>query len=388
VWLAAALVVMIIIASIGVAYATGYGRPPAPIPPPVPSCSAPPEISGTGPASLEPLFAEWGHAWFGLNNETFRGCLGLSFQNASNGSGAENDLLTRSSEYASTESVTSSTFSGAASASLVAVPVAAQALAVVYHLPGTLGPLDLGPSELAGMFLGTVQTWNASPLLATNPGLAQESTPVIPVHLAGSDAANLELSQYLTEGNATWSTSVGATESPSWPAGVGVAAANVTSLLQTVESTPGAIGYVFLPAPIGSLSEARLLNPAGSFEAPLPIGIAEALASFPGPYPTASGSWANTSLVDAPGGSAYPLTTLVYVLVHLDLGAPTGGALAFTPAYWLAHFLYWTITAESTISGSSYAPIPAPIIDVDIQIFEKLKWQGTTILGDPDSDND
>lgn len=64
------------------------------------------------------------------------------------------------------------------------IPTAFGGIVLSYNLPGLSETLKLRPETIAGMYLGDIQWWDDSRLMADNPGLAGKHFPVIVVHRA------------------------------------------------------------------------------------------------------------------------------------------------------------------------------------------------------------
>ena len=102
---------------------------------------------------------------------------------------------------------------------IVQVPVDLGGVALSYNLPGVSGGLKLDGPTLAGIYLGTIKTWNDAAIAALNPGVSLPSTAIVPVHRADSSGPGYDLDQYLidTGGSAWTGSAAGTTPSTKWP---------------------------------------------------------------------------------------------------------------------------------------------------------------------------
>jgi ABC-type phosphate transport system substrate-binding protein len=221
--------------------------------------------------------------------------------------------------------------------SVVEVPVARAALAVVYQVPGVGPGLRLDAATLARMFAGSITRWDAPEIRRLNPGVALPPIGVTAVHRAESSAATATFTAFLSRGSRAWARAVGAGKAVRWPTGIAVTAhqglpRTVVNRPDTpdegparaVAARPGAIGYVGVAA----------AQRTGVSSASLPVG---------GHYepPTASGD--------------YPLVDTLNFLVFQD-------ACRARKASELAHRLHrWLAFVTGPGQGMTTAPAFAPL---------------------------
>ena len=68
---------------------------------------------------------------------------------------------------------------------IVNIPLAISAQTVNYNLPGLNGAgLKLDGPTLAGIYTGTIRTWDAAPIAAMNPGVNLPHQAIIPIRRA------------------------------------------------------------------------------------------------------------------------------------------------------------------------------------------------------------
>jgi phosphate transport system substrate-binding protein len=221
--------------------------------------------------------------------------------------------------------------------SVLEVPIASAALAVVYRVPGVGPGLRLDAATLARMFAGSITRWDAPEIRRLNPGVALPALGVTTVHRAEASAATATFTAYLAGGSRAWARAVGAGKVVRWPTGIAVTAhqglpRNIVNRPDTpdegparaVAARPGAIGYVGLAAAQrASLSAASL--PAGPGYEP----------------PNANG--------------AYPLVDTLYFLVFRD---PCRARKAKDLARRLRHWLdYVTGTGQRVATAPAFAPL-------------------------------
>ena len=239
---------------------------------------------------------------------------------------------------------------------IVQVPVDLGGVALSYNLPGVSGGLKLDGPTLAGIFLGTIKTWNNSAIAALNPGVNLPSTSIVPVHRADSSGPGYDLDQYLVDtGGSAWTGSAaGTTASTKWPLPkIGVGEQLNTGVAGFIQQTPGAIGYVEYAYSLqASFTNAALKNASGSYVKPSQSSIAAAGAQ-------ASGlSASNFNIVNGSGAATYPLANFSWSLIYQKQSNTTLGVV-------LGKLLDWvTTTGQQQAAALGYSPLPANVAAV------------------------
>jgi len=113
------------------------------------------------------------------------------------------------------------------------------AIAVVYNLDG-VDDLNLSPATIAGIFNGSITTWNDPKIVADNPDATLPSTTIAPVHRSDKSGTTKNFTDYLDQAAGDVWTSGSVDE---WPAGGGEAANGTSGVIDAVKAGAGAIGY-------------------------------------------------------------------------------------------------------------------------------------------------
>lgn len=120
------------------------------------------------------------------------------------------------------------------------LPLVFGPIALGYNLTG-VPKLILDADALARIFSGGIRTWNDPVLTALNPGVALPNTKITPIYRKDSSGTTDSFQKYLTAAAPqSWARGVG-TE---FQGGVGEGALRSAGVVQAVQATPGAIGYV------------------------------------------------------------------------------------------------------------------------------------------------
>lgn len=120
------------------------------------------------------------------------------------------------------------------------LPLVFGPIALAYNLPGNPA-LVVSSDVVAKIFTGKITTWNDPILAGLNPGVALPDTRITPIYRSDSSGTTDNVQKYLTAAAPqSWAKGVG-TE---FQGGVGEGATRSAGVIQAVQTTPGAIGYV------------------------------------------------------------------------------------------------------------------------------------------------
>jgi phosphate transport system substrate-binding protein len=244
----------------------------------------------------------------------------------------------------------------------VHVPTVLGAVVITYN--GPMASLRLTPQILSAIFLGKITSWNDPAIVAINGREKLPDQVITVVHRAeGSGTTNI-FTDYLAKVSPEWRERVGFGKSVKWPVGIGGRGSEGVATL--VKQTPGSIGYVELSfAKQNQLAVTTLRNRDGAWVTPSLEGASAAAASVELPADH------RVSITDAPGKTAWPISSYTYILVHRD-----GKDAARSPA--LVQFLWWAVHQGQALAAPlDYAPLPAAVV---AKVERTL--QGLTARGD------
>jgi phosphate transport system substrate-binding protein len=234
----------------------------------------------------------------------------------------------------------------------VHLPVTAGGIAVAYNLPGVDG-LQLSPKTLAGIFQGSITTWDDAAIKADNSGVTLPSTPITAVHRDDSSGTTKVFSSFLKDTAGTdWK--LGADKELAWPAGV-QGAKGSDGVTQAVAGAKGGITYVeksFVDSST-ALAAAKVQNSAGEY-AELDSGpVSEALA---GAETTVDGNDIRVKIdFTKVTGDAYPITAVSYEIACTKSKDATKATL-------LKSFLTYAVGAgQDSAEANGYAPLPTEL---------------------------
>jgi phosphate transport system substrate-binding protein len=236
------------------------------------------------------------------------------------------------------------------------IPESAGPVCITYNLPSLKQPLKLTPAALAGIYLGTIKTWNDKTIASANSGVTLPNTTIVVAHRSdGSGTTNI-FTNYLAAVNPDWKSKVGVGISINWPVGLGgKGSEGVTGI---VKQNPGGIGYVELTyAEENHLPVAQVKNAAGQWVSPTVEATTAAINAF-------SAELANdprVPIVNPPPSAkeAYPISGLTYVLIPKQ---PANAARGEN----VKKFLHYVLTqGQDEAVQLHYAKLPESLIDLD-----------------------
>ena len=227
-------------------------------------------------------------------------------------------------------------------------PVQIGPIAMAYNLPNVTG-LKLDATVLAGIFQGTIKTWDDPAIKALNPGTSLPSTTITLAVRSDSSGTTQNFSQYLVDAaGSAWK--LGTSSTITWPS-TAHAGDGGSAVAQIVKSTTGAIGYVdFSTATAAGLHAAEVKNSAGDYVAP---SSASATAAASHVTPKADLTFA---AADEPGATSYPITYQSWDLVYSV--QPNATDVALLKAY-LGYLL--SSAGQALLTPLNLSPLPSSI---------------------------
>jgi phosphate transport system substrate-binding protein len=255
---------------------------------------------------------------------------------------------------------------------LLNVPLAISAQQVNYNVPG-LPPgtnLHLDGPVLAGMYAGTITTWNDPAIASLNPHVPLPSTPVRPLHRSDGSGDTFLFTSYLSTHDSRWNRDFGYGTEVAWPkvSGAGAETGNQW-MVNGCQDTVGCVAYIGISfqsaANQAHLGEAKLANTLGQYELPNRASINAAVASFVSSTPTNE----TISMVDGPASGGYPIVNYEYAIVSTSQHSATA-------ARDLKAFLHWVITTGNSLQylgPVQFQPLPGPVVSLSDAQIAKIR---------------
>ncbi len=308
----------------------------------------------------------------------------------------------------------------------VQIPVVLGGVGLMYNLPTVQkafpkNPVILNAATLAGIYDGSITSWNDKAICAINPKIvtvkknkagkvtsstcALPNTPVVPVFRADGSGTSYIFMDYL---KAAASTSFAITAgsggiSTTKPIGTkvfpnttfnqgqvptaGLGAQKNAGVAGDVEQTVGAIGYVEYSYILlqHTLPAAQLINAAGKVVSLNAANVATDAANFSATPPSegTDGVVSNFSIVNGSGASAYPIAGYSWAIVPQDFKTLNAGTQAAETL--VAKFLDWATQSGSTAGQNvaqqqGYVPLPSYVRTLAASQIAQLTYNGTKIV--------
>jgi phosphate transport system substrate-binding protein len=123
--------------------------------------------------------------------------------------------------------------------SLVELPLYISPIAVIFNLEG-VDSLNLDAATIAGIFAGTITTWNDPAIAATNEDVELPDTAITPVHRSDDSGTTENFTEYLgAAASDVWTWEADGV----WPFEGGEAAQGTSGVVDAVTNGTGTIGY-------------------------------------------------------------------------------------------------------------------------------------------------
>ncbi len=253
------------------------------------------------------------------------------------------------------------------------IPLAIGAETVNYNLPGlNKANVRLDGAAIAGIYAGTIRSWDAKQIVDLNPGVTLPHHAIVPIHRRDGSGSTFLFTQYLAFSTPAWEQGPNFGTTITWPnVPGGIAADGNPGMVQATKSTPYSISYVgsslhgeIAKAGIGTAS---IGNQAGKFLLPTTDSVRAGAAALDSRTPSDE----RLSLVYAPGDNSYPLIGYEYAIVSKKQPNPQV-ALA------IRNFLTWSIdssrgSSPKNMNAVRFIPLPEYIRALTILQIEKIQ---------------
>jgi phosphate transport system substrate-binding protein len=219
-----------------------------------------------------------------------------------------------------------------------------------YNVPGVTGELKFTGKALAGIFLGTIKSWNDPEIAKANPGIKLPNTKILVIHRSDGSGTTFCWTDYLSKVSPEWKSKVGSNTSVSWPTGLG--APKNDGVAGLIKQQPGSIGYLELIYAVKNhLAYGSVQNKSGQFvKADLKSVTAAAgsVKAMPADF--------RVSITDQPGSGVYPISTYTWLLVPSKF---SDGAKRQA----VTGFLKWAVTkGQDSVESLDYARLPQAVV--------------------------
>ena len=301
-------------------------------------------ITAAGSTFVQPFFTKAFYTYTGLNS-------GLQVNYSGVGSGAGiTDFEQGSVDFAASDVPMSSSDLAkmpAGSGPVVQIPDILGGVSLSYNLPGVTKRIKLDATVLAGIFQGTIKTWNAAPITALNPGVSLPSNAIVPEVRADSSGTTYIFTDYLASAaGSAWT--LGTSKTIAWPS-VAIQTPKNSGVASSIQSTPYSIGYVELAYALQNhFTFAAIKNAAGAYVVPAAATV-EADADQ-----RLAVTSSDFSIVNQPGLTSYPIAGYSWAILLQKQKSATTGAQVVKVLDWTTH----TGGGQDQAAGLGYVVLP------------------------------
>jgi len=307
-------------------------------------------INGAGATFPYPIYSKWFDEYARVDPS-----VRFNYQSIGSG-GGQKQILAQTVDFGASDGPMTDANLAKAPGKILHIPTVAGAVVITYNLPGNL-KLTLDGPTVADIFLGKITRWDDKRIAALNPQMILPNSDLVVVHRSDGSGTSYIFTDYLCSVSKEWESQVGRNTSVKWPSGLG--AKGNEGVAGQVKQLHGTVGYVELAyAHQNDLPYANMKNAAGHpIEASLDsVTEAMATAKIPDDF--------RFSMVNAPGGKAYPIAGATWLLVYEHQKDPAKGKK-------LVEFLNWALTTgEGMAPALDYVPLPD---DLKRRVIDRIK---------------
>jgi phosphate transport system substrate-binding protein len=301
------------------------------------------DLTGAGATFPYPLYSKWFDAYSSKTG------VKINYQSIGSGGGIR-QLSEQTVDFGATDApMSDAELAKAKGGSVLHIPTALGAVAVIYNLAELSQPLKLTGEALAAIYQGLISKWGDARIASLNPGVKLPATDILVVHRSDGSGTSYVFTDYLANISAAWATRPGKGKEVQWPVGLG--AKGNEGVAGQVKQTPGAIGYVELAyANQNKMSSAMLRNAAGEYVAPAIASVTAAAAGASARLPSTTDY--RVSIVNASGTGVYPISSFTWIILYQKQPDPLKGKK-------LVDFLRWALgDGQAMEAPLDYAPLP------------------------------
>jgi phosphate transport system substrate-binding protein len=237
---------------------------------------------------------------------------------------------------------------------VIQIPDTLGGVSISYNVPGVTKRIRLDAATLAGIFDGTIKTWNASQITALNPGVTLPPNGIVAEVRADSSGTTYIFTDYLAKAAGTaWT--LGTSKTITWPS-TAVQTPKNSGVASSIKATPYSIGYVELAYAIqNNFTYAAVKNAAGAYVVPSAATVAADADQKLSITPT------DFSIVNGPGTASYPISGYSWAILLQKQTSATVGPQTVKVLDWTTH----TGGGQDLAAGLDYVVLPPAVQNAD-----------------------
>ena len=232
-----------------------------------------------------------------------------------------------------------------------------------------MSSLKLNGTVLAGIYDGSITSWDDEAIARINPGVTLPSEKIVPIRRSDSSGDTFLFTSYLSAQDPAWKSAFAFGTTVAWPhVSDEVSAKGNSGMVAACQAHQGCVAYIGISyeaktSAVG-LGQAQLLNGAGNYEAPSAATISAGADGFTSETP----SGGTISMINGSAVGSYPIVNYEYGIVSTRQSSTAR-------AQTLKAFLHWAITpgnSGSYLSKVSFQPLPAEVVSISATLISKI----------------
>jgi len=311
------------------------------------------QINGAGSTTINVRFSAWINEYQG-----FHPGIRISYQPIGS-SGGVRQFIERNISFAATDVPMTNEQIAKAGVRVLQLPVALTAVVPLYNL-AQVSKLQLSGTTLADILLGKITKWSDPAIAADNPGgnLPATEIKIFPTFATGTTAVHV-MADYLSKVSPTFKAAP--TNSSGWPEFHSTyyhyKGAEGTEAF--VATTPGAFGFGWQHPYSENMRSAAVKNSDGEFLTASPESIAAAGVSALSGLQNQEPDF-RISITNAPGKTAYPVASFIWLILPDEDGRPENVALT--------DFVKWILTeGQKSALKLGYGALPEALVQAELK---------------------
>lgn len=328
-------------------------------------------INGAGATFPFPLIDTWRVDYKAIKPE-----VNINYQSIGSGGGVK-QFTAKTVDFGATDAPLTPSEAQAAPGA-VHIPETIGSVVAAYNIPSLPDKgLKLTGEVLADIFLGTITKWNDPKIQSLNPDKTLPADDIVTVHRSDGSGTTFVWTDYLSNVSSAWHDQLGSGKSVQWPTGIG--APGNEGVANAIKGTANTIGYIELTYALTTNTPfAFIVNKEGNFVEATLESTREAVEAVSGSLPKGDQSWANVTMVNAPGNGSYPIASFSYLLLYKELSTDPNMDEAKAKA--VVDFISWAITdGQKTAETLNYVPLPDNVVKLNQDTIKSLTFKGSPV---------
>ncbi len=317
-------------------------------------------INGAGATFPYPIYSKWFDEYHKKNAN-----LQINYQSIGSGGGIK-QLTEGTVDFGASDAIMNEdqlkAFQDKHGFGILHFPTVLGAVVPTYNIPDVSAELNFTQDALAGIFLGKITKWNDPAIADANKGVNLPANDIVVVHRAEASGTSYIWTDYLSKISEEWKSKVGKGAAVNWPVGLGGKGSEGVAGL--IKQTPNSFGYVELIYAIqNKMPYGRVKNSSGAF---IKADLASVTAAASGAAKNMPDDF-RVSITDAPGTTAYPVSSFTWLLVPAKFSDATKRDA-------IKGFVKWMLAdGQNYAEGLSYAKLPKEVVAKETKAIDKIQ---------------